>query len=70
MFTFETYADGTLATVPTATLATVETTYPDGVFPHYIVRDPSAPAAGEYLYIGDSHRQACSVASDYNIAHA
>lgn len=62
--------DFTANTVPTThpthgDMAHVETTYPDGIFPHYIVRDPKN--AGEYLYIGENHRMATSAATYHNL---
>lgn len=69
-YTFETLANGELATVPHGVYATVLTTYPDGIFPHYTVIDPSAPAGSDPLYCGESHKQATAVASEYNIALA
>lgn len=64
-YTFETLANGEKATVPHSTTAVVETTYPDGIFPHYIVRDPRKD--GEYLYVGENHRMATSAATYWNL---
>lgn len=54
------------ATHPThGGMAVVQTTYPDGVFPHYTVQHPTE--AGEYLYVGENHRMATSAATYWNL---